>query len=82
MTEGGAGEDAWKTWQLDEPGLEAAAGAGSAGVGRYGSGSKPKSPEVTMLRKAKRTSGDDDGGGGNRTRARFLSLIATQETPH
>jgi len=38
---------------------ELAADAGSAGVGRYGSGSKPKSPEVIMLRDAQRTSGDD-----------------------
>ena len=40
------------------------------GVGRYGSGSKPKSPEVIMLREVKLTSGDESGGGGNRTRVR------------
>jgi hypothetical protein len=34
------------------------ADAGSAGVGRQRNGSKPKSPEVILLREAQRTSGD------------------------
>jgi hypothetical protein len=35
------------------------ADAGFAGVGCHGPGSKPKSPEVIMLREAQRTSGDE-----------------------
>ena len=35
------------------------ADSGFAGVGRYRTGSKPKSPEVIMLREAELTSGDE-----------------------
>jgi hypothetical protein len=36
-----------------------AADAGFPGIGRYGDGSKPKSPEVILLRGERRTSGDE-----------------------
>jgi len=48
----------WRRRESNSRGFRAA-DAGFAGVGHQGPESKPKSPEVIMLREAQRTSGDE-----------------------